>query len=162
MTTKSSAVGSTAYELVGDRELIVTRVFAAPVAAVFDAWTNPAVLPHWLGPAKHEMVTCEIDLRVGGTYRYVWALAGGGTMGMGGTYEEVDAPHRLVATETFDDYPGESVNSMELTEEDGLTRCRTSILYSSAEGRDGAMASGMQGGIDEGYDRLDGVFAAAA
>lgn len=147
--------GTTTYETVGDRELVITRVFAAPVQAVFDAWTDPQLVPQWLGPAKHRMTTCVIDLQVGGTYRYVWSLADGGSMGMGGTFDELDAPHRFTSTETYDDFPGESVNTVELIQDGDRTVCRCSALYSSPEGLRGSLDSGMQGGIDEGYARLD-------
>ncbi|MDO9355837.1 MAG: SRPBCC domain-containing protein [Solirubrobacteraceae bacterium] len=158
--TTTTQPGTTTYEEVGDRGLVITRVFAAPASAVFAAWTDPAHLPNWLGPAKHAMTVCEIDLRVGGGYRYEWQLAGGGALRMHGTYTEVDAPHRLVSTEIMDDFPGQSVNEMDLVEEEGVTICRCTVTYDTPESRAGALGSGMKGGIDEGYDRLDAIFAA--
>lgn len=156
MSTRTET-GTTTYEEVGDRTLVITRVFAAPARFVFEAWTSPEHLPNWLGPARHEMVTCDVDLRVGGGYRYVWKLASGELMGMSGTYTEIDLPRRLVATETFDDFPGESVNEIDLVEQDSITTCRVTVTYSTPEGRAGSLASPMKTGIDEGYARLDRI-----
>ena len=94
----------------GDREIVMTRAFAAPRRLVFEAFTKPELLKRWLlGPDGWSMPVCEIDLRVGGRYRYVWRNDRDGTeMGMGGVYREIAVPERVVATEKFDDawYPG--------------------------------------------------------
>src|SRR3989454_4488921 len=93
-----------------DREIAMTRVFDAPRSLVFDAFTKPELVKQWLlGPPGWSMPVCEIDLRVGGTYRYVWRHANGNEMGMGGVYREIVAPERIVATQKFDEpwYPGE-------------------------------------------------------
>src|SRR3982075_1294051 len=97
----------------GDREIVMTRVFDARGALVFDAFTKPELVKRWLlGPPGWSMPVCEIDLRVGGKYRYVWRRDSDGTdMGMGGVYREIVAPERIVATEKFDQawYSGEAV-----------------------------------------------------
>src|SRR5438132_10792200 len=89
----------------GDRELVMPRVFDAPCRRVFDAHTKPELVQRWLlGPPGWSMPVCEMDVRVGGTYRWVWRNDSDGTeMGMGGTYREVRAPERLVTTEKFDE-----------------------------------------------------------
>src|ERR1700739_121052 len=96
-----------------DREIVMTRVFNAPRTLVFDAFTKPELLKQWLlGPPGWTMPVCEIDLRVGGAYRYVWRqISDGREMGMGGVYREIAAPVRVVATEKFDEawYSGEAV-----------------------------------------------------
>src|ERR1700674_5663093 len=95
--------GAMKLTTVGDREVVVTRVFDAPRGLVFDAMTKPELVKKWLlGPPGWTMPVCEIDLRVGGTYRYVWRHSNGDEMGMGGVYREVAVPERVVATEKFD------------------------------------------------------------
>jgi len=97
----------------GDREIVMTREFDAPSKLVFDAFTKPELVRQWLlGPPGWSMPVCEIDLRVGGAYRYVWRhTTKGNEMGMGGVYREIAAPARIVATEKFDEawHPGEAV-----------------------------------------------------
>jgi uncharacterized protein YndB with AHSA1/START domain len=144
----------------GDREIVVTRVFDAPRRLVFDAYTKPELVKKWLlGPEGWSMPVCEIDLREGGKYRYVWRNdADGQEMGMGGTYREVVPPDRIVATEKFDEawYPGEALGTITLTEQDGKTTLRQTILYNSRETRDAVLKSPMQYGLAASYDRLEG------
>src|ERR1700679_2060914 len=95
-----------------DREIAMTRVFEAPRSLVFDALTKPALVTQWLlGPPGWSMPVCEIDLKVGGAYRFVWRGAHGTEMGVGGVCREIVVPERFVATETFDQpwYPGEAL-----------------------------------------------------
>ena len=103
-----------------DREIAMTRVFDAPRTLVYDAHTRPELVRQWLlGPPGWTMPVCDMDVRVGGTYRWVWRRdTDGSTMGMGGVYREVVAPERVVATEKFDDawYPGEGLNTLLLVE----------------------------------------------
>jgi uncharacterized protein YndB with AHSA1/START domain len=141
----------------GDREIVMTRVFDAPRRLVFDAFTKPELVKQWLlGPPGWSMPVCEIDLKVGGTYRYVWRKAGGQEMGMGGVYREIAVPERLVATERFDEawYPGESVGTLVLSEQGGKTMITQTVLYQSREARDAVLKSGMESGIAASYDRL--------
>src|SRR5687768_6077484 len=94
----------------GEREIVITRSFDAPRGLVFDAFTKPELVKQWLlGPDGWSMPVCEIDLKVGGAYRYVWRRdADGSEMGMGGVYREIVPNERIVATEKFDQawYPG--------------------------------------------------------
>ncbi len=141
----------------GEREIVMSRAFAAPRALVFDALTKPALLKRWLGVfGEWTMPICEVDLRVGGAFRYGWQGANGTTMGMRGVYREIDPPARLVATEVFDEswYPGEAVDTMELFERDGTTTLVMTVLYESREARDAVLASGMERGLAAGYDSL--------
>src|SRR6185503_3106474 len=107
----------------GDREIVMTRSFNAPRRLVFDAFTKPELVRQWLlGPDGWSMPVCEIDLRVGGKYRYVWRKeATGEEMGMGGTFREIVRPEKLVATEKFDEawYPGEAVDTTVFEERGG-------------------------------------------
>lgn len=140
-----------------EREIVVTRSFDAPRRLVFDAHTKPELVRRWLlGPPGWTMPVCEIDLRVGGAYRYVWRNASGTDMGMGGVFREIVPPERLVATEAFDDswYPGEALDTTVLTEEGGTTRLTLTVLYESRAARDTALQSGMERGMVASYDRL--------
>lgn len=146
----------------GDREIVMTRAFDAPRKLVFDAFTKPELVKQWLlGPPGWSMPVCEIDLRVGGSYRYVWRKAGQPDMGMGGVYREVVAPERVVATEKFDQawYPGEAVGTLVLVEQSGKTTVTQTVLYASAEARDAVLKSGMEKGVAASYDRLEEMLA---
>ena len=142
-----------------DREIVVTRVFDAPRRLVFDAYTKPELVKKWLlGPDGWSMPVCEIDLRPGGKYRYVWRNnTDGREMGMGGVYREIAAPERIVATEVFDEawYPGEAVDTIVLAERDGKTTLTQTILYNSRETREAVLQSPMQTGMAASYDRLE-------
>lgn len=141
-----------------DREIQVTRDFHAPRQLVFDAFTRPDLVRRWLlGPPRWTMPVCEIDLRVGGRYRYLWRKAGEKDMGMGGIFREIMAPDRLVATEKFDEswYPGEALDTTVFVEEGDITRVTITILYESKEARDTARRSGMERGMAAGYNRLE-------
>ena len=148
----------------GDNAILMTRELAAPRAVVWDAFTRPELVRRWLlGPDGWDMVVCEIDLRVGGRYRYVWRRRSNGTeMGMGGVYREVAAPERLVSTERFDQpwYDGEAVGTLVLTERGGRTRVAQTMRYASKAVRDAVLASGMESGVAASYDRLEAQLAA--
>lgn len=147
----------------GDREIVMTRVFDAPRRLVFEAFTKPELLKRWLlGPPGWSMPVCEINLKVGGTYRYVWRNdADGMEMGMGGVYREIAAPERVVATEKFDEawYPGEALGTLVLVEQAGKTTVTQTMLYESREARDAILKSGMEKGVAASYDRLAEVLA---
>jgi uncharacterized protein YndB with AHSA1/START domain len=142
----------------GDREIVMTRDFNAPRRLVFDAFTKPELVKQWLlGPPGWSMPVCEIDLKVGGTYRYVWRRdSDGSEMGMGGVYREIVLLERIVSTEVFDKawYPGEAVGTLVLAERDGKTTVTQTVLYQSREARDGILKSGMESGVAASYDRL--------
>jgi len=147
-----------------DREIAMTRVFNAPARLVFDAWTKPELIKRWLGMrAGWTMAVCEVDLKVGGAYRFVWR-GPDMTMGMRGLYREVVRPERLVSTEVFDDpwYDGEAVDTMVLVERDGKTTVTTTVRYASREVRDAVIKSGMATGVAEGYDKLAELLASIA
>jgi uncharacterized protein YndB with AHSA1/START domain len=150
----------------GDRELVMTRVFAAPRKLVYDAHTKPELVKRWLlGPPGWTMPVCDMDVRVGGTYRWVWrSEKDGSEMGMGGTYREVRAPERLVATERFDEawYPGEALTTLVLVEKDGRTTLTQTMRYESPAAREAVIKSGMESGVAASYDRLDDVLQSAA
>jgi len=141
-----------------DCEISMTRVFDAPRRLVFDAFTKPELVKRWLlGPPGWTMPVCEIDLRVGGAYRYVWRHADGKEMGMGGIYREIVPQERLVCTELFDEawYPGEALVTTILAEQGGRTTLTSTMLYVWQETRDAVLKSGMERGVAASYDRLE-------
>jgi len=143
-----------------DREIVVTRTFNAPRTLVFDAFTKPELLKRWLfGPGGWALEVCEVDLRVGGTYRYVWRNSKGVEMGMGGIHREVVPPERIVATQLFDqDWTGgEAVGTLVFTEHEGRTTITNTLLYSSREVRDAVLKTPMDKGMGAGYDRLEAM-----
>jgi uncharacterized protein YndB with AHSA1/START domain len=141
-----------------DHEIQVNRDFHAPRRLVFDAFTKPDLVRQWLlGPPGWIMPVCEIDLRVGGAYRYVWRKAGVKDMGMSGIFREIVSLERLVATERFDEswYPGDALDTTVFVEEGDITKVTITIFYESREARDTARRSGMEHGMSAGYNRLE-------
>lgn len=151
----------------GERSLLITRSFDAPCKLVFAAITTPEMVKQWMGPPGWTLTTCEIDLRVGGRYRYVMSgesEAGSDCppeMGWGGVYREIAAPGRLVHTELFDmDWTGgESLVTCLLSEKGGRTTLDMTILYSSAAAREGVLKTPMEEGMEMSFSRLDGLLA---
>jgi uncharacterized protein YndB with AHSA1/START domain len=142
----------------GDREIEIKRSFDAPRTLVFDAMSRPEMMKQWFhGPPGWTLVTCDIDLRPGGRYRWVWRNDAGHDMGMGGEYKEVVRPERIVSTEKFDQswYPGEAMGTLVLTEANGKTTMTLTMRYESNDAREAVMRSPMQDGLDAGYSRLD-------
>jgi uncharacterized protein YndB with AHSA1/START domain len=150
----------------GDREIEMKREFNAPRKMVFDAFTKPELIKRWLlGPDGWTMPVCEVELKVGGRYRYVWRQEDKGIdMGISGTYREIAPPARIVHTEKFDEswYPGEAVITTEFVERGGKTILTMTIVYESREARDTALKSGMEKGVEMSYKRLDAMFTKAA
>jgi uncharacterized protein YndB with AHSA1/START domain len=143
----------------GDREIVITRVFDAPRHLVFDAMTKPELVRRWLlGPPGWVMTLCEIDLRVGGSFHYVWRKDDGQEMAMRGVYLEIMPPERIVNTESFEfgchAQSGEQVGTAVLSERDGQTTLTVIEVFPSPEARDAMIASGMERGVAASYDRL--------
>jgi len=143
-----------------DREIVVVRDFDAPRRLVFDCMTKPELVRRWLlGPPGWTMPVCEIDLRLGGRYRYVWHGPNAEEMGMGGAYQEIAPPERLIATEMFDSAGEASLVTSELAEHGGRTTLTTTIFYPSKAVRDAMLATDMAAGMEASYARLDGLLA---
>ena len=150
-----------------DREILITRLFDAPRRLVFDSMSKPELLKRWLlGPPGWEMTACEEDQRVGGAFHWAWRGPNGEAMSMRGVYREITPPERVVRTESFDfgcaPQMGEQIATMVLTEKNGKTMLTLTVLYPSKEARDGAVASGMDQGMEAGYARLDDILAESA
>ena len=148
--------GTLKVEVRGDREIVMTRVFDAPRDLVWKAMTQPELMKRWFGPHGHQLIECEIDLRPGGKWRYVLLQPDGSTMGMFGEYLEVEAPERTVHTESFDQFAefGAGLITTVLAEENGKTTLTAVEVAPSAEVRDAIVATGMEHGAAETYDRL--------
>jgi uncharacterized protein YndB with AHSA1/START domain len=142
----------------------VVRSFKAPASLVYRAWTEPGLLRRWLlGPPGWSMPVCEMDVRVGGRYRWRWRNdQDGKEFGFSGTFREVQPPSRLVHTEAYDPgsvgdgYPGaEAIVTVTLADDGGVTTVTTLIDFGSKEARDGAVATGMTDGMEQSYQLLD-------
>jgi len=156
-------------ETPSDREVRVTRTFKAPAQLVWDAHTRPELLRKWLGGYEGwSMTICEMDVRVGGTYRWRWRKEDDGKeMGFFGKFIEVTPPSKLVHEEHYD--PGDlgipmasepAIITTVFKETNGSTALTVTMLYASREDRDGAMSSGMTDGMEDSYQRMDAMFAA--
>jgi uncharacterized protein YndB with AHSA1/START domain len=151
----TSNPGTTTFSTPSDREIAATRVFDAPRRLVFEAHTNPEHIPNWmLGPESWTMPTCEVDLRPGGTWHFVWRKSDGSEMEMRGTYKEVVTPEKVVSTESWGPEWPETINTLTLTEENGRTTLRSTVLYPSKEARDAALKTGMKEGMTQSFSRL--------
>jgi uncharacterized protein YndB with AHSA1/START domain len=149
----------TMVERRSDRELVVTRTFNAPARIVWDAWTKPELLKRWWTPRSLgvSLFECEVDLRVGGSYRFVFGRDPKQAMAFSGKYTEVTPFSRLVWTQIFEPMPdaGEAIVTASLEEHGGKTRLVLHQLYPSKESLDGAVASGMERGMRETYEQLE-------
>ncbi|GAB4153152.1 MAG: SRPBCC family protein [Candidatus Promineifilaceae bacterium] len=142
--------------LPSERETRMTRVFDAPRALVFQAYTDPAIIPHWWGLRGSTTIVDKMDVQPGGQWRYVERHPDGTEYGFHGEYREIVPPERLVSTFEFEGMPGHVVVDTAIFEElpDGKTRLTITSLFASREDRDGMMASGMETGAGETWDRL--------
>jgi uncharacterized protein YndB with AHSA1/START domain len=140
-----------------DRELAFTRVFNAPRRHVFDAWTKPAHLVSWYGCHRSSLVVCEVDLRVGGAYRFVVRMNDGGEHTISGVYRDIAPPERLVFTHRFNGDPGkEALVALQFDERNGKTTMTMTALYRSAEDRNAVLDIGVDKGTAESLERLAG------
>ena len=161
MTTKEKLQITTP----GDREIRITRSFDAPRQLVWDAYTRPELLKRWLGAMPGwSWAVCEMDVRVGGRYRWVWRGPEGAELGLGGEYREVVPAERLVTTEKYDQawYPGEAVGTVEFRERDGRTTLVTTLQYESKAARDAVLQSPATSGMEMGFTVLDTLLASIA
>ncbi|MGE0725770.1 MAG: SRPBCC domain-containing protein, partial [Alphaproteobacteria bacterium] len=154
--------GRLAVTAEGEREIVMTRTIAAPRAFVYRAWTSPELLRQWFGPPGWSLPTADVDARVGGGFRFVMRSADGTEMGIRGSYKEVVAGERIVHEETFDqDWTGGPTTVTTVWAEDtGRTTQTTTVRYSSAAARDAVLQSGMAGGLEASFARLDALAAA--
>jgi uncharacterized protein YndB with AHSA1/START domain len=167
LETPAPKTSTLKLETEGDRSIVITRHFDAPQKLVFDALTVPDMVKQWMGPHGWTLSVCEIDLRVGGKYRYVMsgpAHAGMDCppeMGWGGVYREIAAPERLVHTELFDmDWTGgETVITSALAEKNARTTLTLTIVYSAEAARKSVLETQMAQGMELSFSRLDELLA---
>ena len=155
----AAAKNRTTVERTSDRELVAKRTFNAPARIVFEAWTKPELMKRWWVPKSFgvTLLSCEADVRAGGSYRFVFSH-GGNEMAFHGKYLEVIAPTRIVWT---NDEAGEAgaVTTLTLEEKAGKTLLTMHELYPSKDALDAAMASGEKSGMAETFDQLDEILA---
>jgi len=152
--------GSAEVTLPSDTKIRIVRRFDAPRDLVFDVWTTPEHVRNWWGWEKDPMTVCEIDLRVGGEWRFISVNEDYGEVHFYGEYKEIDRPRRLVSTEVFAPYPDSpALNTLTLEEGEGVTTMTIMVDYPSKEARDATIASGMESGLQHSLDRADTVLA---
>lgn len=135
-------------------EIVLEREFDAPRALVYRAMSEPAICMKWMGNSCSPMVSCDMDVRVGGTYRHVYRTPDGNTFSFSGVYNQVSVA-KTVHTERFNDLPGESLVTITLAEHDGKTTMRIVMAFDSPATRDMVIQTGMQTGANESYDNLE-------
>ena len=153
--------GTATVTLPTDEQILITREFDAPKNLVYEAWTKPELVRRWWHAKRGEMTVCEIDLRVGGTWRYVMVAEGGFEVGFHGEFREIVPNERIVSTEVFEGMPEgvdeASVNTLTLAEENGRTTLTILVEHSSKQFRDMHIESGMEAGLQDALDLLEEV-----
>ena len=145
--------------LPSDLELVMTRVFRAPAQVVFDMWTKPEHVRKWYGVRSTTVTVCDIDLRVGGAWRWVVSRPGM-DVAFSGIFREIDPPHRLQRTEIFEGMPGPGcLVTLTFDEKDGQTTLTMSMLFQSKADRDMCLKSGMDKGVIECFENIDRLIA---
>jgi uncharacterized protein YndB with AHSA1/START domain len=156
MMTASS--GTATVTLPTDEQILITREFAAPKHLVFRAWTTPELVRRWWSGERGKVTSAEIDLRVGGTWRYVMIADDGHEVAFHGEYREIIPNERIVMSEVYEAMPdGEALVTVTFEEEDGCTILTMLMELPSGEIRDIVIATGMEGGMNESMDRLEEV-----
>lgn len=152
---------SATLTLQGDTEILITREFSAPKELVYEAITTPELVKRWWNAKRGEVTTADIDLRVGGRWRYVMVLPDGMEVAFHGEFREIVPKERVVSTEAFEGIPdpddNATVNTVTLTETDNGTTMSVHIQCPSSEVRDAIVASGMEDGMQDAYDLLEEV-----
>ena len=155
---ETTSSGTATVTLPTDEQILITREFDAPKHLVYEAWTTPELVKHWWHAKRGEMTVAEIDLRVGGRWRYVMVTPDGMEVGFHGEYREIVPNERIVSTEVYEGMPGaEAVNTMTLTESDGRTTLEILVQHASKEHRDAHIESGMEAGMQDAMDLLEEV-----
>jgi uncharacterized protein YndB with AHSA1/START domain len=137
---------------------LITREFAAPKHLVYLAWTTPELIKRWWSGDRGEVVSADVDLRVGGSWRYVMTANAGFEVAFHGEYREIVANERIVATEVYEGMPdGEALTTTTFTEQDGRTTLTLLVEHSCREHRDAHVNSGMEGGMQEAMNHLEQI-----
>jgi uncharacterized protein YndB with AHSA1/START domain len=161
MATKTKY--ETTLTLPSDREILMTRKFEAPREVVWEAITDPDLIPRWWGFARDATEVKKMDVRPGGQWQFITRTSDGEVVDFHGEYREVKRPEKLVYTFLFGDMePGEGFVEITLVEQDGVTELRDRGYFNSKEERDAVIASGMESGARETYERLSELVATLA
>jgi uncharacterized protein YndB with AHSA1/START domain len=156
----ATSSGTATVTLPTDEQILITREFDAPKHLVYEAWTTPELVERWWSGERGEVTSAEIDLRVGGTWRYVMVADGGFEVAFHGEYREIVPNERIVSTEVYEGVPdAQALNTVTFTEQDGRTMLTILVQHTSKEDRDAHINSGMEGGMQEAMDRLERVAA---
>jgi uncharacterized protein YndB with AHSA1/START domain len=151
---------SATVEVPADTQILITREFEAPKELVYRAYTTPELVSRWWHADRGEMTVCEIDLRVGGRWRYAMTVEAFGEVAFHGEYREIVPNGRLITTEVFEGMPdAEALDTLSLTEQDGRTVMTILVEHKSKEHRDAHLQSGMEDGLQDAFDRLEQVVA---
>ena len=154
----ATSSGSAAVTLPADDQILITREFDAPRRLVYKAWTTPELVKRWWSGRRGEMTVAEIDLRVGGRWRYVMVATGGFEVAFHGEYREIVPDERIVSTEVFEAMPeGQALNTATFSEAGGRTTLTLLMQLGSREERDMVLGTGMEAGLQEGLDLLEQV-----
>lgn len=164
MTTKTAVTnrhGSAVVTLPSNKEILITRLFDAPAELVFKAYTTPELVKRWWGFETSEWLVCDVDLRVGGTWRYV-IRERGHEVGFHGEFREISRPKRIVSTEVYEQFPdpdgtSAALDIVTLEEADGVTTMTVLVQHARPEHRDAHLASGMESGMQISYNRLEDI-----
>jgi len=156
--TAMASNGTAVVTLPTDTQILIKREFNAPKHPVYKAWTTPELVKRWWSADMGETTTAEIDLRIGGSWRYVMVTPDGFEVGFHGEYREIVPNERIISTEVYEGVPeGESLNTATFTEVDGRTTLTILVQHQSREHRDAHIASGMETGLQKALDFLEGV-----
>jgi uncharacterized protein YndB with AHSA1/START domain len=154
MTVTSS--GTAKVTLPTDTQILITREFDAPRQLVYRAWTTPELIKRWWAGERGHVTKAEVDLRVGGRWRYVMVAHGGFEVAFHGDYTEIVTNERLASTEVYEAVPdAEAINTLTLTEDDGRTTLTLLVQHQNQDHRDMHINSGMEGGMQESMDKLE-------
>lgn len=150
--------GSAVVTLPADNQILITRDFDVPRHLVYRAWTTPELIRRWWSGDRGEVTSAEVDLRVGGNWRYVMVAHGGFEVAFHGEFREIVPNERIVSTEVYEAVPDAmALNTLTLTEQDGRTRLTILVEHTSQQHRDLHVDSGMEGGMQEAMDHLEQV-----
>jgi uncharacterized protein YndB with AHSA1/START domain len=154
----ATSSGTAIVTLPTDEQILITREFDAPRHLVYRAWTTPELVKRWWSAKRGEVTVAEIDLRVGGKWRYVMVTEDGFEVAFHGEFREIVPDERIVSTEVYEGMPdAEAVNTLTLTEVDGRTTLTVLVQHASKEHRDAHIESGMEAGMQDAMDLLEEV-----
>ena len=150
--------GTAAVTLPTNTQILITRDFNAPKHLIYQAWTTPELIKRWWSANRGTVMVADVDLRVGGTWRWVMVTDDGFEVAFRGEYRELIPNERIVCTEVYEGFPdAEAVNAMTLTEKDGRTTLTILVQHKSQEHRDAHINSGMESGMQDALDLLEQV-----